>query len=534
MQDLLKIYEGLISQKKQAKKLVERIAKLQRLGPAETKAVLDLCSWKDDQFCQLLTVIEKYECYETEDVKEKVKSTVHISQVKMSKGEVLTMPNRLLVKLSKVNAEYFMKVADTIKEGKVSLRGAIEMYEKDKARHPVKLQIEEVSGQKFETVESKYPKHFSTAVIDTFIGATAFNVKGKELKSYVTEVITGGQAIQKQVKVEEMKQYDKIVKESDVLVIRCGQSERVERIEEWLDKVCNKDLITVLLFDSEKDQLQALMYLRATKGDDLQTQQLFFEKNPKEVKQNEEVNLQFCLVSGQPESLKGKVKIYSGKFDNLRLVVNKFSRPGCKVSCISDTNHELLLVHSESLAASVTYFGTQEQINEVKRKITREGGIVSDNTEAERKVNDSLLEEMDTKKSEKKGKESEYNNNASEISQNNTDNISQFETEQFRKTCNECGDSFDNQTVMDEHCIKMHSDYKCIQCGKEFTTKESINEHKKQMHDGRFQGLIAENGHNSPSLLDSLPDMPGGSDPKESGSSATDESENQEICSDSD
>ena len=313
-----------------------------------------------------------------------------------------------------------------------------------------------------------------------------------------------------------------------MLVIRCGESEREERIEEWLDEVCNKDLITMLIFDSEKDQLQALMYIRANKGDDLQVQQLFFEKNPKEVKQNEEVNLHFCLVSGQPESLKGKVKIYSGKFDNLRLVVNKLSRPGCKVSCISDTNHELLLVHSESLPASVTYFGTKEQIYEVKRKITREGGIVLDNTEDEGKMEDIVSEEMDTK-SGKESKGSEHNNNASEISQNNTDHISQFETEQFRKTCNECEESFENQKMMDEHCIKMHSDYKCIQCGEEFTTKANINEHKKQLHDGRFQGQIAENGDNSPSLAD----LPGGSDPKESGSSASSCPYNEQLCSDS-
>ena len=58
--------------------------------------MLDLCSWQDEQFQQLLEVVEKYECYETGDAREKVKSTVHVSQVKMSKGELMTMPNRLL------------------------------------------------------------------------------------------------------------------------------------------------------------------------------------------------------------------------------------------------------------------------------------------------------------------------------------------------------------------------------------------------------------------------------------------------------
>ena len=497
----MKIYESLITQKKQAKKLVERIARLQRLGPAETKAVLDLCSWQDDQFRQLLNVVEKYESYETEDMKEKVKSTVHISQIKMSKGESLTMPNRLLVKLSKVNPEYFLKVADSIKEGKISLRAAIEMYEKDKERLPVKLQIKEISGQNFETLKSNYPDHFSEAVLDTFLGATNFNEKGKELKGYVTEVIAGGQAIQRTVMVKEMKSYEEIVRESDVLVIRCSQCESEDSIEEWLDTVCRKELITVLLFNSEKDQLHALAYLRASKVGELQVQQLFFDKNPKELKKNEIVNLQFCLVSGEPESLNGKVKIYSGKLDNIRVVVNLLSRPGSMVSSVSDTNLDLLLVHSESLVGSVTYFGTEEQILEVKRKISREGGTVSENIVDQNKLGESEgVEtesdgvEKDESKECKKSDEFEGNNNSMEKDQNNTDNISEFETEQFSKTCNECGDEFENQKVMDDHCTEMHSDYKCVQCGEVFATKESINKHKKERHNGRFQGLAGESG----------------------------------------
>ena len=69
MQDLLRIFESLVSQPKQARKLIERIARLQRLGPAETKAVLDLCSWQEDHFRELINVLEKFECYETADVK---------------------------------------------------------------------------------------------------------------------------------------------------------------------------------------------------------------------------------------------------------------------------------------------------------------------------------------------------------------------------------------------------------------------------------------------------------------------------------
>ena len=94
-------------------------------------------------------------------------------------------------------------------------------------------------------------------------------------------------------------------------------------------------------------------------------------------------------MSGEPESLNGKVKIYSGKLDNIRVVVNLLSRPGSMVSSVSDTNLDLLLVHSESLVGSVTYFGTEEQILEVKRKISREGGTVSENIVDQNKLGES-------------------------------------------------------------------------------------------------------------------------------------------------
>ena len=402
-----------------------------------------------------------------------------------------------------------MKVADSIKEGKVSLRAAVELYEKDKLRLPVKLQIEEISGKKFEDMKTSYPDHFSTAIIDTFTGATNRNVKGKELRVYVSEVVAGGLAIKKTVKVEALKSCDEIVEESDVLIIRCDQSESEENTNKWLDTVCRKDLTTVLLFNSEKDQLHALLYLRETKGDTLETQQLLFDKNPKELKQNEIVNLQFGLISYQPESLQGKVKIYSGKLDNIRIVVSQVSKPGSKVSSLSDTNLDILLVHSESLAGSVTYFGTKEQIFEVKRKISREGGIVSEGAIDEEKLGESELLDTDGNEATQKSEEIEDSNMVKNDNENNTDNISEFDTEQFRKKCDECGYLFENKKVLEDHCTKMHSDYECIQCGEKFTTKESINNHKKERHDGRFLGLNTEDGTNSPSLLASL----GGSEP---------------------
>ena len=216
------------------------------------------------------------------------------------------------------------------------------------------------------------------------------------------------------------------------------------------------------------------------------------------------------------------MKIYSGKLDNIRLVVSQVSKPGSKVSSLSDTNLDILLVHSESLAGSVTYLGTKEQILEVKRKISREGGIVSEGAIDEMKLEESELLDTDGNKATKKSEEIKERNMVKDDNENNTDDIREFDTEQFRKECHECGKLFENKKVLDDHCIKMHSDYECIQCGEKFTTKESINNHKKERHDGRFLGLNTEDCNYSPSLLASS----GGSEPGKT--------EQQVSCSDSD
>ena len=90
------------SQPEKGKKLVERMCRLQLVGVGETKAVLDLCKWPVDDFKSLLQVLELFENYETEDVKE-MKRSIHINQGKLSRGEVLNMTNKTLISLSKVD-----------------------------------------------------------------------------------------------------------------------------------------------------------------------------------------------------------------------------------------------------------------------------------------------------------------------------------------------------------------------------------------------------------------------------------------------
>ena len=73
-----------------------------------TKAILDLCKWPTPAFQSLLKVFEKFENYETKDIEEIQKATVHLNQRRLSRGHTMTMPNKLIVLLSCMDPELFL------------------------------------------------------------------------------------------------------------------------------------------------------------------------------------------------------------------------------------------------------------------------------------------------------------------------------------------------------------------------------------------------------------------------------------------
>ena len=474
MQDLLRIFESLVSQPKQAMKLIERIARLQRLGPAETKAVLDLCSWQEDHFRELITVLEKFECYETADVKEKDRSTLHVSEVKMSKGEVLTMTNQLLVRLSKVTSEYFVKLGGQIKAGSISLKAAVQMFEKDQARWKVVKQIEAATSNSMDKLRELYPGHFKMTAIDAFIGATVSNIRGAQLRDYVASVVAGGGSIDNSVKLEQSKPFEEIVAASDILVVRCAVKNSNIGQEDWLDKVCKKDVKTVLLFSSEEDHLNSLAYLRTK--DDFKTKQLFFDK---EVAKGEEDNLQLCLLTGQFDS---GPKMYCGKLQNLSKVVGELSKPGTRVSSIADTGLDIPLVHYEDGTSCITYNGNNDQLADVKTKIKEEGS-------------GCYREVVDVDDVVKTAGEVKFVCDEDSGDKEGTENIEEYDTELFNGSepvkCADCSEEFKDAHTLKAHFSSKHRDYQCVQCGEEFTSKKEINIHKEKVHGGKFQGLAA-------------------------------------------
>ena len=347
------------------------MARLQRLGVPETKAVMDLCSWKVDDFKIMQKVLKKFECYETKDIVEKTRSTVHVSKVKMSRGEVLTMPSKLLVRLSKMNPEYFLNIADSILTSKVSLKQAVEEYDKDKGRIEVTNIIKRISKKDMKVLEEEHKGCFNMEVIDSFLGATADNDKGVHLKKYVEQVMSGKKGQNKVIKLGHVVDVRKIAAESETLVANLAEPKHNDQKTDFLDAVCKEDKSTILVFTSEKEQLDALAYLRSQ--NDVPVKQLLFDKNTDDSAGCYSENLHFGLISGKLEAVQGKIKVYNGKLDQLKSVVGQITAPGAKVSSIADEDKDLLIVHSETLIGSTTYFGTDSQLKEVHEIAVKEG-----------------------------------------------------------------------------------------------------------------------------------------------------------------
>ena len=347
------------------------MARLQRLGVPETKAVLDLCSWKVEDFKIMQKVVKKFECYETKDIVEKTRSTVHVSEIKMSRGEVLTMPSKLLVRLSKINPEYFLNIADSILTGKVSLKQAVEEYDKDKGRIEVTNIIKSISKKDMKILEEEHKGCFNIEVIDSFLGATADNDKGVQLKKYVEQVMSGKNGQNKVIKLSSVVDIKKIAAESETFVANLAEPKHNDQKTDFLDAVCKEDKSTILVFTSEKEQLDALAYLRSKNY--VSVKQLLFDKNSDEGEGCYSENLHFGLISGKLEGIQGKIKVYNGQLDQLRSVVGQVTAPGGKVSSLADEEKDLLIVHSETLGGSITYFGTDSQLKGVHEIAVKEG-----------------------------------------------------------------------------------------------------------------------------------------------------------------
>ena len=245
------------------------MCKLQLVGASETKAVLDLCKWDPADFKVLLSVLELYESYETEDIKEIKKATVHYNEGKLARGEFLTMTNKMLISLSKVDAKYLVEESKNVLDKKVSLKAVIAGSERKKEMIKLSVLIEDLTGNTLEAIQEIFPDKFSAVSLANFLGAEVnkekSNLKGEELKKYLKAVQEGKSVVEVHIKLVEVKDPKSIMVEDkaqnyDAKVFHFNNTESGV-VKDVIKQAVEDMKPTILLFQTEEDQLDALVEL---------------------------------------------------------------------------------------------------------------------------------------------------------------------------------------------------------------------------------------------------------------------------------
>ena len=164
------MFGEMSAQPEKGRKLVERMCRLQLIGVAETKAILDMCKWPEDDFKSLLEVLVLFENYETEDVKE-MKRSVNLNQGKLSRGEILTMNNKTLIALSKVDSKFFSKESEKVIGKEISVQSLISNYEMVKDLTKLTALVEELSKRSMNELQTSFPNQFNSKALGRFVGA---------------------------------------------------------------------------------------------------------------------------------------------------------------------------------------------------------------------------------------------------------------------------------------------------------------------------------------------------------------------------
>ena len=124
-QDLLKIYENYLDKPEHGKKVIKRMLKIQDVHQSEQAAILRFIEWGKAPFLTLRQVFGLYETYETLDVMEK-SSGSGANNKRLAKGETKKISGKLLVGISNMDPEDFMKKAAAVIYQEVTLKSLIE------------------------------------------------------------------------------------------------------------------------------------------------------------------------------------------------------------------------------------------------------------------------------------------------------------------------------------------------------------------------------------------------------------------------
>ena len=400
-QDLLHFFDSLTKKDTTVKalKVVQRMAKLCCIGTEECFAMEKLCKWSRIGFNALMEVIERYELFQTLDVKK----TGH--QQRLERGERLNIPNVVLKMLGKCSEDFFLKHHTKVLGCNISLKDLTENFKEEMEIEKVYRVLKTISGEDLTSLDEKYPGKFEFQKMKQFIGAVITskqkNLKAVQLQKYLEQIeLSGGEDIESPVKFVMLETIASILNndiadlDMIVYIMKEKQAEITTTIVSAMLGGDDKDFHGALLvFESEADYFEVLSFIRSQHAvisliKDFKVFPLAFKIDPKA---NEEmlVNMKFALLFGKLNVIKDPLVTHYSDLGEISQVVDAVCPPRSKVGLICDETISFVKVHNDQLDKNVTYYGFENDLNRFKKKLNSDKTPVTELVQPASEIIDS-------------------------------------------------------------------------------------------------------------------------------------------------
>ena len=383
VQDLLFVFNVLKKQfdkEKEALEVIVRYAKLLLFGADDITALKKLCAWRDDVFTKLLTILERFEIFETTDAK------YQGNQELLRRGLLMSLTKQMFTKLSKMTIEYFEENAGRVFDKEISLKTLIEGFgDYQKLEKVKKILCQLAKDKSFESLRDEYPGMFEDEHLKRFFGAEIdskkMNEQGKWLNSYYSSIISGsyGEAPSDPVMFNPLPSFqwflENKLEEFDVAVINI-KGGNLDVVKEVCDKVLKIDRLqfALMIFEAEEFQSKALFIVRSLNlGSDFRVDQILFSSNTSDGKvRTFNENMVFGILVGRGIIYTPPLDMFNDDISNLKNVISKLCPPTSRVASVSQGGLPLLHVHSQDILSSpVSYFGEERFIKKFQSDLQK-------------------------------------------------------------------------------------------------------------------------------------------------------------------
>ena len=378
-QDILHYFNSLTlrSSKVNSIKVVDRMAKLSRLGPDECTAVSKLCQWSSSGFSALMEMMEVFENYQTLDVK----PSGHMGS--LARGEKLSMTNVLFKMLGKCSEQYFVSHYQAVVDSSISLKTMLDGFKEAGKVQKVCGVVSVLAGnESYDKIKEMYPGKFDFDVMKNFIGAELKgenrNTKAGLLEKYFKSVIATNENERVIIPLEFEDCSDIAGKLNEDFFTMYEAI--IFHMKELNQDICKKIIshminstkpvhAALLIFPSEKDQFQVLSYLRNqnTMLENFKIVPISFNR---EVKSSGDVveNISYSILFGKLSIINPPLKVHYRGFENLINIVECVIPLQSSVALLCDPGVECSKIHSDESDRKVSYFAPKSSLQQLINK----------------------------------------------------------------------------------------------------------------------------------------------------------------------